>query len=258
VHRRLVAYGPERAFIFRSSTNAEDLPGFNGAGLYESIRVPAGSSIDQIADQLRAVWSSVWLQRAFEEREWFRIEHVAVNMAILVQPFIEDAVATGVAITGNPFKPDLKAVYINSQIRGSTVTGATGNELPEQYLVQVWAGDYDPELLCRSSLAAGALILDELRVVELTKILMRIDAGMLPNYGRGSNAMDVEFALRGDGSFVVLQARPYTVVYNLDRAPKVRRTDTLLQRIGRRLRVANYRLKIAFGSLLRRPSRRLR
>ena len=36
---------PERErYIFRSSTNAEDLPGFNGAGLYESVVVPGDAS----------------------------------------------------------------------------------------------------------------------------------------------------------------------------------------------------------------------
>ena len=52
--------------------------------------------------------------QAFEERDWYRIEHREVAMGVLVQPFVEDAVATGVAITGNPFKQGLEAVFINT------------------------------------------------------------------------------------------------------------------------------------------------
>ncbi len=135
IGQKLRAISRSGRFIFRSSTNAEDLAGFNGAGLYESTVVPADPTADQIAEALRFVWASVWLQRAFEEREWYRIDHRTVAMAVLIQPFIDGAIATGVAITENPFKEGRRGVLINSQAVGTTVTGAIGNELPEQYLV---------------------------------------------------------------------------------------------------------------------------
>ena len=235
---KLRAVAPSGRFIFRSSTNAEDLAGFNGAGLYESTASAAHPTSDQIADALRSVWASVWLQRAFEEREWYRIDHRAVAMAVLIQPFVDDAVATGVAITENPFKEGLRGVFINSQTVGTTVTGAIGNELPEQYLVATWSGEYEAELLSRSSLCEGAAILCEADLHTLTEQLLRIHDTMLPAHAASSNAMDVEFALTAERRFVILQARPYNIVYNLDRArPEQRDEGTLARVMGRVRRV---------------------
>ncbi len=213
VRAQLGRLGSSERFIFRSSTNAEDLPGFNGAGLYESVVVPGDASDEVLADALRRVWASVWLQRAYEEREWFRIEQAAVAMAVLVQPFVANVVANGVAITVNPYDEARPGVFINTQVTGSTVTGAQGNELPEQFLVYTWAEDLEPELLSRSSLTNGAAILSEAEVVALTRQLMRIHTSMAPRNVGTSNAMDVEFLLTRDRRFVFVQARPFNVVY---------------------------------------------
>jgi phosphoenolpyruvate synthase/pyruvate phosphate dikinase len=245
---RIRSLGGGRRLILRSSTNAEDLDGFNGAGLYESIEVVADPTSDQVAAALRQVWASVWLQRAFEEREWYRIDHRAVAMGVLVQPFVHDAVATGVAITGNPFKQGLDAVFINTQVSGSTVTGALDNQLPEQYLVATWAGAYEPELLSRSSLTQGAAILGNTELQELTTQLLRIHRIMLAQKTGSANAMDVEFALTAQRHFVVLQARPYTIVYSLDRATRPRRDVSLTERVMGRLRKLAHRLRTACSS----------
>lgn len=240
---RLQDLAVHRPLILRSSTNAEDLEGFNGAGLYESVRVPADPTPEQVADALREVWASVWLQRAFEEREWYRIEHRAVAMGVLVQPYIEEAVATGVAITGNPFKQGLDAVFINTQLNGSTVTGALGDEVPEQYLVATWMGICEPELISRSSLGQGAPILRPEEVVELTTQLMRIHRTLLARGSGIANAMDVEFALTRERAFVILQARPHTIVYSLDRAARERPATGWLARSGARLRRLAWRVR---------------
>jgi len=217
VHAKIAAMGGTNRYILRSSTNAEDMEGFNGAGLYESKVIAARPTREQIADVLRSVWASVWLQRAFEEREWFRIDHRSVAMAVLVQPFVEEAAATGVAITGNPFKAGLEAVFINVQTRGATVTGALGNELPEQFLVRPWGGTFEVEVISRSTLTSGAEILSETEVHALTHQLLRVHEALLPQYAATSNAMDVEFAVGQDRHVSFLQARPYNIVYGVDR-----------------------------------------
>jgi hypothetical protein len=108
-------------------------------------------------------------------------------------------------------------VYVNTQVAGTTVTGARSHELPEQYLVPTWSTPYEPELLSRSSLTAGELLLHEDDARRLTELLVRIHGAMLPA-GSSSNAMDVEFSMRADRSFVIVQARPYNIVYSGDRA----------------------------------------
>lgn len=227
--------------ILRSSTNAEDLEGFNGAGLYESLALPADPQPDQVADALRDVWASVWLQRAYEEREWYRIEHRSVAMAVLVQRFVDDVVATGVAITGNPFKQAQRGLLINTQVNGATVTGALGNQLPEQFLVVNWYGTFEPSLLSRSSLTNGAAILQAPDLKSLTERLLQIHEAMLPAHAGTANAMDVEFALTQQRELVFLQARPYTIVYNLDRNRPRSRGPNWPERAARRLRRILYR-----------------
>ncbi|MBK6812143.1 MAG: hypothetical protein IPG81_25315 [Sandaracinaceae bacterium] len=213
VRAQLTRLGRSERYIFRSSTNAEDLAGFNGAGLYESIVVPGDASPEVVANALRRVWASVWLQRAYEERDWFRIAHDAVAMAVLVQPFVANVVANGVAITRNPYDEARPGVFINTQVTGATVTGAQGNELPEQFLVYHWAEELEPELLSRSSMTGGAPILSEAEVMALTHQLMRIHNNMAPRHAGMANAMDVEFLLTRDRRFVFVQARPFNVVY---------------------------------------------
>lgn len=236
VQRRVRALSAPGPYILRSSTNAEDLPGFNGAGLYESLPVPNEPTDGEVADVLKRVWASVWLQRAFEEREWYRIDHEAVAMAALVQPMVGDAIATGVAITGNPFKEGVRGVLVNSQSMSATVTSATDNELPEQYLVANWSGEYVPEMLSRSSLTGGAPILLEEDLRVLTSQLLRIHDLLLPQYGNSANCIDVEFALTHERRFVILQARPHTIVYDPDRARQAQQPLTWLERAQWRLR----------------------
>lgn len=199
-------------WIFRSSTNAEDLPGFNGAGLYRSVVVGPNPTEAQVADALRQVWASVWLQRGYEERDWFRIDQARVAMAILIQPFVDDVVGNGVAITRNPFDQARPAVFVNVQTREGSVTGAGDDELPEQVLIYTWSEDLEFEVMSRSTRAQGA-ILTEADLRALGELLQTIHTQLEPRYA-DSNAVDVEFLLtRGERRVVVVQARPINVEY---------------------------------------------
>lgn len=93
-------------FKFRSSANAEDIPGFNGAGLYDSFSgrlkdiketEPCRFAIDADDGDLevlpkkpecaiKGVYASLWNRRAIEERTSGAIDHEAVSMAIAVVP----------------------------------------------------------------------------------------------------------------------------------------------------------------------------
>jgi hypothetical protein len=215
VRERMRTMAPEARWILRSSTNAEDLAGFTGAGLYRSIRIKAGASDTELANSIRGVWASVWLQGAFEERAWYRVDHAAVGMAILVQPFVDGARANGVAITANPYTEARPGLFINAQSLGGSVTGAGGNEVPEQYLVYTFKGTYEPELLTRSSRLGGELLLAERELVELARVLERLHAHFMKRWSRAANAVDVEFLIAGAaGEVVILQARPYRVRYS--------------------------------------------
>ncbi len=203
---------------FRSSTNAEDLPGFNGAGLYRSTRVKPDDPNDVIRG-LREVWASTWLSAAFEEREYYRIEHKSVGMAVLVQESIDDDVANGVAITANPFSQGNPGYLINVQVSGGSVTGAKGDEIPEQILYYTYDTGRGFERLSRSSLAKGGVVMEDEVVEELQKHLTAIHVAFTgDSFGARGKAVDVEFLVRkSTPKIIILQARPFDVTWVGDR-----------------------------------------
>jgi hypothetical protein len=208
---------PKGKVRLRSSTNAEDLRGFNGAGLYRSTRVDPDNR-DDVVRGLREVWSSVWLWGAFEERQYYRIDSHGVGMGILVQESVDDDVVNGVAITENPFNQGQPAVFLNAQVSGGSVTGAKGNEVPEQILAFTYEDGQGIERLSQSSLVKGPLLSTD-DVKRLVAALDAIHAGFTGDtYKMSGNAVDVEFLLAGPSrEVVIVQARPYTLVWKGDR-----------------------------------------
>lgn len=83
IYKRVrVSLGGKGVFV-RSSSNSEDLPGFNGAGLYDTVGNVVGRKA--LGEALKFVWASIWTLRAVDEREAFGIDHRTVYMAVLVQ-----------------------------------------------------------------------------------------------------------------------------------------------------------------------------
>ena len=84
-------YPDGQSLRYRSSTNNEDLPGFSGAGLYDSkTQHPEETEEDGIAKSLKQVYASLWNFRAFIERDFNRIDHLAAAMGVLVHPNYSD------------------------------------------------------------------------------------------------------------------------------------------------------------------------
>ena len=215
VRTEIAALNASGRLRFRSSTNAEDLPGFNGAGLYSSAIVAHDPSDAEIASALARIWASVFNLGAHEEREWYRIDHARVAMAVLVQASVDDGIANGVALTANPFDARRPAVLIDAQTMDGSVTGAGSDEVPEQFLVLTYLPEREPEVLSRSSRTHGAPILSDAEVLRLTEVLVTLHDHFEPHFPEGSNAVDVEFLIAGaDHRPIIVQARPFTVTYS--------------------------------------------
>jgi len=133
-----------KGVFVRSSTNAEDLPGFNGAGLYDT--VPNVTSA-KVGDAIKQVWASVWNMRAFEERTHFGIDHSGVYGAVLVQVGV-DATAAGVLITANIFDKQDKNTYTINAKSGLGIRVVQGKKVPEQLLFDI--GNFGIKVLSRS------------------------------------------------------------------------------------------------------------
>jgi pyruvate, water dikinase len=124
---------------FRSSTNSEDISGFNGAGLYDSFTGIIGDPDKTIEKAIRKTWASLWNFGAFEERDYFKIDHKSVAMAVLVHRSFPSEAANGVVITKNLYNPNNPALTINVQIGDISVVKPAENYLPDQIIYYTYS-----------------------------------------------------------------------------------------------------------------------
>jgi pyruvate, water dikinase len=119
---------------FRSSTNSEDIKGFNGAGLYDSFTGIPGDSEKTIEKAIKDVWASLWNLPAFEEREYFKIDQQSVAMAVLVHRSFKDELANGVVVTENLYNKYNPGFTINVQNGEISITNPEGGYTPDQII----------------------------------------------------------------------------------------------------------------------------
>lgn len=209
----------------RSSTNAEDLEGFTGAGLYTSVSADVGD-VDEVFTDIREVWSSVWYFRAFEERSYRSIDHAAVAMALLVHPAFPAEEANGVALTANPFDTSglEPGLYVNVQKGESSVVQPPQGVTTDQFVHFVDQPGQPVVFIARSNLVpAGTSVLTNAQIQELGLGLVEIREFFRKTYGPPPDdptrwyAMDVEFKFEApagqEPALWVKQARPHVRAY---------------------------------------------
>jgi phosphoenolpyruvate synthase/pyruvate phosphate dikinase len=194
----------------RSSTNNEDLEGFNGAGLYDSYTHRPDEG--QLSSTLKQVWASLWNFRAFEERQFWKIDHMTAAMGVLVHENEDDEQANGVAITKNIYDPNWPGFYVNAQVGESLVTNPTG-AVPDELLVSAIGPnmEYEVQRLRRSSENGGKPVLSDALLQELVRAMEKIQAHFKRVYGREDDksfAMDIEWKITDQGKLSIKQARP--------------------------------------------------
>lgn len=131
---RYAALSPEQSLRFRSSSTAEDIKGFNGAGLYDSntgTLYPEVQPTDKlkkrdVAWALKKTWASYWTYEAFEERRLAGIDHLSGNMGVLVHPRFDDPAELANGVISFTLKRqlggDLLTMTVNVQAGAISVT----------------------------------------------------------------------------------------------------------------------------------------
>ena len=208
---------------YRSSTNNEDLPDFNGAGLYDSkTQDPDETADDGIDKSIKGVWASLWNFRAFLEREHHRIDHTAAAMGVLVHPNYSDELANGVAVSFDPVTGVDDHYYVNTQIGEDLVTNPDPNSAPEQLLLDS-AGK--ATVLARSNLAPSSeLLMSDAQMVQLRNSLKAVHDHFETLYGVADGddfAMEIEFKITADDKLAIKQARPWVFNEPLSLTPIV-------------------------------------
>jgi len=217
----------------RSSTNNEDLEGFNGAGLYESNTHHPDEGM--IAESVKKVWASLWTARAFEERRFYRIDHFKTYMGVLAHLSYGDEQVNGVAVTKNIYDRNWEGYYVNAQYGEISVTnpepiitadGEVG-AIPDEFLLsRLVASDDDYQWIqqyirhSNVEVVYGAPVptehvLTEDEVTQLRQAMQAIQQHFKVIYdGDEHFAMDIEFKITAtdDGSrghLEIKQARPW-------------------------------------------------
>lgn len=206
-------YAGQGLFV-RSSTNAEDLPDFVGAGLYTTVPNVRGEAA--LIEAIKTVWASVWNLEAFDARTRAGIDHRKVYMAVLIQLGI-NAESAGVLITTDPFNPANKgAVYVSAK-RGLGIKVVDGVKVAEQLLyrpatnaVRVLTRSGEDTLLefgakggvKETAIVGPRAVLTDDVVHRLSRAALAIKAVF------GGRNQDIEWAYAG-GTVYIVQSRPF-------------------------------------------------
>ena len=196
----------------RSSTNNEDLPGFSGAGLYDSYTHKPDEG--HLSNTIQQVFASLWNFRAFEEREFYRIDHQATAMGVLLHPNFKKEKANGVAVTEDIlYESQGGFYYINTQIGEDLVTNPDEDSSPEELLLGWYKRDGHEIVRPSKEADKGKSLLSDEHLQQLRDHLAAVHEEFAALYERDPEdrkfAMEIEFKVDRDGKLVVKQARPW-------------------------------------------------
>ena len=217
----------------RSSTNNEDLEGFNGAGLYGSFTHKPKEG--KLINSIKQVWASLWTERAFEERHIHRIDHLKTYMGVLIHPNYGDEQANGVAVTKNIYNTRWEGFYINAQYGELSITNpepittdnGVVNPIPDEFIITLLPAPkigyaWETQFIRHSNIetvydepVTTENVLTDSEIDYLRNNLRLIHTHFNDIYQGNENfAMDVEFKITetNDGSrgkLAIKQARPW-------------------------------------------------
>ena len=207
-----------RPVFVRSSSNAEDLPNFSGAGLYST--VPNVRTADALIEAVKTVWASLWKFEAYEARVRNYVDQGSVYMSALIQLGI-DMERGGVMFSRDPFGAKGNERTYISVVCGHNDQITANGGMPEQVLVDRRNSIVNVKTLSQITSAlrfseGGGLseragtcadastgrILSDAEAVRLSRI-----AGGAKRLFGGQKDQDIEWGMIGSRIFI-LQSRP--------------------------------------------------
>lgn len=206
----------------RSSATAEDLAEASFAGQQSTF---LNVTADHLVDAVRDCWASLFEPQAIAYRHRRGIEHLDVNIAVVVQKMIQSH-RSGVAFTVHPVTGDRDSIVIEA-VLGLGEAAVSGVVTPDLYIVNKTTlaieernVSHQDRQLVRSETSgpgeenngwipvplpqASSQKLSDAEISELAGIARRIEE----HYGA---PQDIEWA-EDEGEFYIVQARPVTTI----------------------------------------------
>jgi len=217
IEEKLNAQTDFKNFRFRSSTNAEDMEGFNGAGLYDSKTAIIGDADKTVEKAILDVWSSFWNFRAFQERDLFGINHESCAMGVLVHRSFPDEKANGVLVTRNLYRNQYAGITVNVQLGEESVVKPEPGVTCDEFYGHNFNGfgSFVVDYRSTSSLNNGKPILTETEIKKLFNISPVLERKLYllwqkRKMAKRSYPLDIEFKYLGDEKqLYIKQARAY-------------------------------------------------
>ncbi|MHC4060057.1 MAG: PEP/pyruvate-binding domain-containing protein [Planctomycetota bacterium] len=202
----------------RSSATAEDLPGHSFAGLYETYLGVA--DLESCTEAIKKCWASLWTERAYEYRQRNSFDHLAVNMAVIVQSLIT-ADASGVIFTADPASGRRERIVVEACF-GLGNTLVSGKVTPDRFVINKNSLNVVSETISEKRTES---VLDESGSVKeqtvpadraSTRSISTSTVRKLAKSAKSVEAefgcpQDIEWALRGRKIYL-LQSRPITAL----------------------------------------------
>ncbi len=268
-------YGHNPDVAVRSSATAEDLPDASFAGQQESYLNVRGRR--NLATTCKAVFASLFTDRAIAYRSHYGFDHLEVALAIVVQKMVRaDAGESGVMFTLDTESGFRDAVFITAAygLGENVVQGAINPDefyvhkpkLAEGFapILQRHLGSKEQKLIYSSENVRGSstrnvavrpedqrrFCIDDATVLALARQAARIERHYSERAG-APRPVDIEWARDGDtGEIFIVQARPETVQSRADGAAaqetfQLHERGTVLTQgksVGRRIAVGRTRV----------------
>ncbi|MCB1100668.1 MAG: hypothetical protein KDN22_34215, partial [Verrucomicrobiae bacterium] len=166
-----------------------------------------------LSKSIRQVYASLWNLRAFEERDFYRIDHFAAAMGVLLHRNFEAEDANGVAVSKNILfgaddEPSSGIYYVNAQFGENLVTNPEGNAIPEQSLIST---SNEPIYLSYSNLEGGReRVLSSAQSKDLANKLEQIHEHFKLLHSADEDfAIEIEFKITAENELAIKQARPW-------------------------------------------------
>lgn len=219
VSNKIISDGKYSTFRFRSSTNAEDIEGFSGAGLYTSKTGKLNNKQKSFEKAIKLIWASNWSDQAYNEREFYNIDQSKVAMGILVHRSFPEEKVNGVAITKNIYRKNSNGFLVNAQLGNENVVKPSSGITCDQFLCfpetsnKIYKDKIVVDVITYSSINDNKLVMSEEEIQNLANqldIIKKHFTGEVDKWTYTRLGYDIEFKLDGESrQLYIKQVRPY-------------------------------------------------
>ncbi len=220
---------PENISIrVRSSSNNEDLPGFSGAGLYNSKTQHPDEG--HISKSVKQVYASLWNFRAYEERDYYKVNQYKTSMGLLCHANYNNEKANGVGVSTDPIYQTEDTFYLNTQVGEDLITNPNALSIPEEILLDRYPTTEDDYIVIRNSnqMEDEELVMNEVYLDQIREYLSKIHdefAILYDAVGNDKFAMDIEYKVTNEDQLIIKQARPWAT-YWTELSPNSQSSET--------------------------------